>query len=345
MSLHTRSPNEPPVSEEIAATAASWVAKCHDGCGSPETEEALKDWLEASEDHRRAFRRMEHAWERAGAIRMRARREGAAMPRDVPATAGEAAATPRRRFRRRFVVPAAAAAVAAIVLLVHGWRDDGTATRVGQQRTQVLPDGTRVLLNTDTRIEVSYDERARRVRLVHGEAWFDVSHRPTWPFLVSVDGEEIRALGTSFIVRHDEAHEFSVTLVEGRISVAPVAAHEGIPSQTQTPQVMTAGQRLTLSDRHAPAIDRPELARITAWRRGQVDFDDTPLRDAANEMNRYSSTHVVVADTDAARLRVGGVFHAGDSDEFVRVVTAAFGLRADRRGDDIVLSPLGVPPH
>ena len=321
------------MSEEIAATAAAWVAKCHDGRGGAEMEEGLEAWLEASEDHRRAFRRMEQAWERAGAIRMRARRDGADMARHT-------------RFRWRFVVPTGVAAVAAVVLLVHGWREDGAATRVGQQRTQALPDGTRVLLNTDTRIEVSYDERARRVRLVHGEAWFDVSHRPTWPFLVSVDGEEIRALGTSFIVRHDEAHELSVTLVEGRISVAPVAGGEGATSQTETPQVMAPGQRLTLSDHHAPAIDRPELARITAWRRGQVDFDDTPLRDAANEMNRYSKTHVVVAAADAARLRIGGVFHAGDSDEFVRVVTAAFGLRADRRGDDIVLSQVAaVPPR
>jgi transmembrane sensor len=105
---------------------------------------------------------------------------------------------------------------------------------------------------------------------------------------------------------------------------------------------MVPGQRLTLSDHHAPAIDRPELARITAWKRGQVDFDETPLRDAADEMNRYSRTHIVVADVEA-RLRIGGVFRAGDSDEFVRVVSAAFGLRADCRGADVVLSPAGTP--
>jgi transmembrane sensor len=321
---------ESPLSDELAATAAAWVARWHDGRRSPEIEAGLRDWLEASEDHRRAFRRMEHAWERAGTIRMRARRESAAPARHA-------------RFRPRFAAPAAAAAAAAVLLVVHAWRADSAVTRVGQQQTRTLSDGTRVLLNTDTRIEVRYDEHARRVRLVHGEAWFDVAHRPAWPFLVSVDGEEIRALGTSFIVRHDEAHELSVTLVEGRISVAPVAGHEGTPPQA--PQVMVAGQRLTLLDHHPPAIDRPELARVTAWRRGQVDFDETPLRDAADEMNRYSRTHVVVADADAARLRIGGVFHAGDTDEFVRVVTAAFGLRAERRGDEIVLSPPGAPPQ
>ena len=175
-----------------------------------------------------------------------------------------------------------------------------------------------------------------------GSAWYtarrgsNVSHHPSWPFLVRVDGEEIRAVGTSFIVRHDDDHDLSVTLVEGRIIVAPIGA--GAAPPLQSAQVMAPGQRLTLSEHHAPAFDRPELGRVTPRRRGQVDFDRTPLRDAAEEMNRYSDTHVVVADAQAAQLSVGGVFRAGDSEEFVRVVTAAFGLRAERRGDDIVLS-------
>ena len=84
-------------------------------------------------------------------------------------------------------------------------------------------------------------------------------------------------------------------------------------------------------------MDRPDLPRITAWRHGRVEFDATPLADAAAEMNRYNKTRVVLADADVARLRVGGVFRAGDSDEFVRVVSTAFGLRADRRGGEIVL--------
>jgi transmembrane sensor len=206
----------------------------------------------------------------------------------------------------------------------------------------LLQDGTRVVLNTDTRIEVNYDEGARRVRLIRGEAWFDVSKRPAWPFIVSVDGQEIRALGTSFIVRHDDTQDLSVTLVEGRVSVAPIAGNGGAPSQTQ--QILAPGQRLLISRNHAPTVDRPELTRITAWERGRVEFEDAPLGDAAKEMNRYSATHITLADAEVAQLRIGGVFRAGDSDEFVRIMTAAFGLRADRRGSDIVLSQRAAPP-
>ncbi len=317
-----RQQDETVPSEKIRAKAASWVAQLHDGQRSPDVDAGIRSWLGESEHHRRAFDRMSSAWELAGKIQMRARGDESTI---------------RTGRRSRFIPWATMAAtlVLAVVAAAYFWRDNVLVTGVGQRQVRLLPDGTRVVLNTDTRIEVSYDEHARRVRLVRGEAWFDVSKRPTWPFLVMVGGQEIRALGTSFIVRND-ARELSVTLVEGRISVVPIARnHE---ASAQNPQILAPGQRLTLSQHHAPAMDRPELNRLTAWERGRVEFEETPLGEAANEMNRYARTHIIVADAEVAQLRVGGVFGAGDSDEFVRTVTAAFGLRADRRGAVIVLS-------
>ncbi len=327
----TRLPQKKPVpSEEVRAEAAAWVAQLHDEQRSPHLEARVHAWLGENEDHRRAFNRMTHVWERSGLIRMRAR--------------GDACATrtgPRSRVTPRALTLAATLILAGIVI-VYFWRDDAVVTGVGQQQVRLLRDGTCVVLNTDTRIEVNYDERARRVRLIRGEAWFDVSKRPTWPFIVSVDGQEIRALGTSFIVRHDDTQGLSVTLVEGRISVAPTARNDEAPPQA--PQILAPGQRLLIARNHAPTLDRPELTRVTAWERGRVEFEDTPLGDAANEMNRYSRTHVAVADAKVAQLRIGGVFRAGDSDEFARTVTAAFGLRANRNGGEIVLSLPAAPP-
>jgi transmembrane sensor len=315
-------------SEAVRAQAAAWVARLHDEQCSPKLEAQVRAWLGESEDHRRAFNRMARAWELTGQIQMRARG-------DTPIA---------RAGRRSPFTPWAVTLVATVILAVGGVvyyrRDNSLVTGIGQQQVRLLPDGTRVTLNTDTRIEVSYDERARRVRLIRGEAWFDVSRRPTWPFLVSVGGREIRALGTSFIVRHDDLQDLSVTLVEGRISVSPIARDDETP---QAPQILAPGQRLMISQHHSLSVDRPELSRVTAWERGRVDFEDTPLGDAAHEMNRYSTRRIVIAGAEAAQRRIGGSFRAGDTDEFARVVTTAFGLRADRRRDDIVLSQPAVP--
>ena len=320
--------NDSVMSEGVRVEAATWIARLRDEQGGPHVDAEFQEWLGESAEHRRAFQRMTQVWEQAGNIRMRAQV-------DVSA--------PLSRRLRFF--PWAAAAAAALVLVVIVslyWRNNAFSTAVGQQQARVLRDGTRVVLNTDTRIEVNYDEHARRVRLVRGEARFDVSKRPTWPFLVSVGDQEVRALGTSFIVRHDNDQDLSVTLVDGRISVAPLS--ENGESPQQAPQVLVPGQRLVISRYHPPAVDRPELSRVTAWERGRVEFDATPLEDATAEMNRYTATRLIVPDAEVAQLRIGGVFRAGDSDEFVKIVTAAFGLRAERNGADIVLSRSTTQP-
>jgi transmembrane sensor len=323
-------PDDSVPSEEVRAEAAAWIARLHDERRGPDLEAALHEWLGESEEHRQAFNRMTQVWERAGKIRMRARDDISSI----------------RNGRHSRFSPWAAALAASLVLVVFAavyyWRDTALVTAVGQQQVRLLRDGTRVVLNTDTRIEVNYDEHVRRVRLVRGEAWFNVSKHATWPFLVSVGDQEIRALGTSFIVRHDDVQDLSVTLVEGRVSVAPIARDD--EASLQAPQFLAPGQRLVVSRDHASAVDRPELSRITAWERGRVEFEQTPLEDAATEMNRYNTTHVTVAGAEVAQLRIGGVFRAGDSDEFVKIVTAAFGLRADRNGRDIVLSRSATQP-
>ncbi|HMH27132.1 MAG TPA: FecR domain-containing protein [Steroidobacteraceae bacterium] len=325
MSMPRQGPDDPVPSSEVRAEAAAWIARLRDEQRDRGLDAQFRGWLDESEEHRRAFARMSHVWEEAGNIRMRARRAISAVRKGRSS-----------RFNRWAPPLAATTVILVAVGAVYYWHDGALETGVGQEKARLLRDGTRVVLNTDTRIEVKYDKHVRRVRLIRGEAWFDVSKRANWPFIVSVADQEIRALGTSFIVRHDNVQDLSVTLVDGRISVAPIAENYAAPSQTA--QFLAPGDRLVVSRHRAPAMDRPELSRITAWERGRVEFDETTLRDATIEMNRYSTNHVAVPDAEVAQLRIGGVFRAGDSDEFVRIVTAALGLRADRNGHDIVLS-------
>jgi transmembrane sensor len=317
--------NDATLSERARAEAAIWIARLHDEQRSPDLDSRIQTWLAESEVHRQAFERLTRVWEDSGALQMRATL--AAAPR---------VGSEDKRYRiplRGWLPPLFASILLAVgVGAVRLWSSNSIVTGVGQQQVRLLPDGTRLMLNTDTRLEVLYDSHTRRIRLIRGEASFDVARQPAWPFVVSVDGREIRALGTSFIVRHDAPQTFSVTLVEGRISVS------------DAPQAMlAAGERLQLS-KSAPAIvDRPEIARLTAWEQGRVEFEDTPLVDAAAEMNRYSTKRVVVDDAVAAKLRIGGVFRAGDSEEFVRIAAVALGLQVEHRRGELRLRS-AIPP-
>jgi transmembrane sensor len=230
------------------------------------------------------------------------------------------------------------------------------ATAVGEQRQLVLEDGTRVFLNTDTRIAVKYDQSVRRVELRRGEALFNVAKRSDWPFVVVAGDRQVKALGTSFVVRRD-AERIAVTLVEGSVLVTPV---QPVLPELAEPTVaapgaielspdiagdasggqfkLAAGQRLTFKSGAATRLDTPSIEKATAWRRGQVILDDTPLQAAAAEMNRYNETKLIVTDPEAAAIPINGLFQAGDSTHFANAVAQAYGLTVVARGDEIVLS-------
>lgn len=93
------------------------------------------------------------------------------------------------------------------------------ATAKGEQRTVVLADATRIVLNTNTANSFSFQPDRRRVALLRGQAFFRVAHNAVRPFIVVVDNRSITDFGTSFEVRRS-ASEMRVILVDGNVSVA-----------------------------------------------------------------------------------------------------------------------------
>jgi len=202
-------------------------------------------------------------------------------------------------------------------------------------------------MNADTRLIVRYGKAFRQVQLVSGEALFEVVHNPKWPFVVTVDGHRIRDLGTEFDVL-SEHNRLAVTLVEGKVTVssptggAVPSARPSFPGRTLSASrqaiTLSPGERLTFSADQVPQIDRPSLDLITAWERGQVVLDNTPLTEAVAEMNRYSSRRIVISPAMRS-IRVSGVFEVGDSASFAAALARAYHLNeSTRSGGDIVLS-------
>src|SRR5690606_29472129 len=121
----------------------------------------------------------------------------------------------RAGFRSGFLRATAAVVVASLCIAVgiaFYVRSSGVATQLGEQRVLTLEDGSRISLNTASRVVVKYDSNARHVELKEGEALFEVEKRPDWPFIVTAAGRRIQALGTSFVVREDEGR-LAVTLI------------------------------------------------------------------------------------------------------------------------------------
>jgi transmembrane sensor len=326
----------------VRAEAAAWIARLQGPNRSAEVEDGLRRWLGDNPEHAAAFERLTETWEKSTRLWRR--------PAERVANWNLAG------FRIRFSQAALAmtmccmCAIIATVLYLHS---DAITTDIGELRTVTLEDGTRVHLNTATRVRVHYDQGHRGVALEKGEAVFEVAHRADWPFVVTAAGRQIRALGTQFVVRSD-ARDLIVTLIQGKVDVSPVpaapvvtaVATSGPVSQpagaSAAPQVerftLTPGERLTFAQAKSPQIDWPSLNGITAWERGQVTFDDIPLAAAAGELNRYSRRRIVLADPAIAAIHVSGVFATGDSASFSQAVAQAFHLKVSESPGEIILA-------
>lgn len=325
---HHDTAQEAPIPADRLAEAGVWVARLHGDRRDSQTEAGFRQWLSAHPLNRQAFELATEVWEDARELR-----------RVVP-FAYEAPRKPRPRM----LVPALlAATLAAAAIAAHWWPRD-IQTGVGEQRLLTLEDGSRIYLNTATRVALRYSRGRRGIELKTGEALFDVAKDAARPFIVQAGDQRVTALGTSFAVRHDPRRT-EVVLVTGKVTVENRPAAPGQRDATaDTAVTLQPGERLTIVG-HKPRLDTPVLDSAIAWRRGQVVLEDTPLSEAVDEMNRYSASRLEVEEPEAARLRVDGLFQAGDSASFAQVVALTYGLTVVERGDRILLrgKPAPVP--
>jgi len=268
---------------------------------------------------------------------------------------------PRRprndRHRGRWAVAASVClAVGAVVSAYFYFASSHYATHVGEQRDIVLSDGSRITLNTNTSINVSYSRSRRYIELERGEALFSVQHNAKRPFDVAAGGTVTRALGTEFNVDL-RASKVTVSVLEG---VVQVAASNQVARQVETNSgaaddrgsglttiaaAVVKGQAVEIRPQERRVIsEMADLKRIDAWRSRRLEFTDMPLPAAIEEFNRYSSTRVVIGTAELQSVHVSGVFRIGDTDSFVCSLKEALGMRIlDSPGQVTLLRGGSVP--
>jgi transmembrane sensor len=204
-----------------------------------------------------------------------------------------------------------------------------------------LTDGTEVTLNANSRLIVDYTDKLRKVTLTRGEALFNVTKHQSRPFVVVVGSRKVIALGTSFDVRREDkgAPSFTITLIEGRVAVEPLAGPNIIPVEpVGAITLLTPGERLHFAANAPDALDSPPIDKVTAWQRGQLIFEDTSIREAANEFNRYGKRRLIIDASVSDKFRVGGVFRIGDPESFAHAMANAYALRIIESNDKIKIT-------
>jgi transmembrane sensor len=342
-----------PDAPDLTSEAAAWLAQLETGRLSSRDLAAFREWIQRSPRHYAEIHRL------------------AELSREVNILAGmaeplKAAAQRRRAMRRRWSFPVLgwgslglAATCALAFALLAGMPDPSPAvpepvflvTPVGETREVALEDGSTVKLNTDSRMEVAFIKGRRNIYLEKGEAFFNVAHDAGRPFTVYAGDRSVTAVGTAFSVRWTD-RELVVTVSEGKVAYGEAAARPASSQGSDERKVMPAssvpvssprtmlgpGHRLEVSPlNRAELVERlPEnvLSRELAWRSGFLDFQDAPLSEVVNEMQRYTAQEIVIADPELADLRFGGVFRIGQTDAFFEALELSFGVNVEQTDDN-----------
>lgn len=334
--------------DQIEQEAFAWVQREADGL-TPALSTARDAWLQSDARHREAYQLYKGSWNRFAPLAdlvtaTVSKLEPTVAPTDLPVL-------PSRHdwlhLLQRALPYAAVAACLAVSVAVWSRRDRDSAPPVPASAPlpalvaqQILSDGTQVELNRGTDIAVEFSETERYVRLIRGEAFFQVATHPGRPFIVEAGGVQIRAVGTEFNVRLDST-AVNVVVTEGKVQVQGSRIYAE-PASQGAPFV-GIGQKAVVSLTAAamPTVVTLAPAQLEAellWQPKLLDFDDAALREIVAEFNRRNPVRLVIADAATGNRRMTASFRSDNVEGFVRLLESDFGLRGEHIGErDILL--------
>ncbi|EJU11790.1 FecR iron sensor protein [Sphingomonas sp. LH128] len=305
--------------QKIEEEAAQWLARLHSDSCTVKDEERFRAWLTSDARHTVAFEELTSAWEALGQVR---------WPVSEPARS-------RGRFNRRTVLSGIAASAISASGLV-GWSAAYAGvyqTDVGEQKRVVLPDGTRVMLDTDTKIRFRDGEDGNEVRLYRGQASF-IAYRPTAaPLQVCVGQSKVLAQRSTFDVQCDDGALSRLVVADGSVRVTNDGA---LPNAYD----VRSGEVVSANMPKPTIVDGHRLAQVTAWHGGRLVFSNDDVATAVSEMNRYSDNKLTCLDDAVATMKISGTFHVGDTEGFAKSLALALPVQVMRTDDSIGIKSL-----
>ena len=329
-----------PNREHIEDQASLWIARL-DRQLTPAEQRELQQWLASNEMHRTVFFEMAELWDKMDSL---------ARLADL------FQAPPKHQTTqwRRYAVVAATISFMAILIgwiskpelqqTFAAWWQTTPAnietiyeTAVGEHSNVNLPDGSQLVLNTNSKVRMKYSEAHRLFFLERGEMNIDVAHDKQRPLSVIAHHKVVQAVGTAFNVRIQNEHEVSLLVTDGKVLVAQraptkkmdVIVPERLPA---TAMAIARGEKIVLGARNEKIsrVDDKEMETALSWRQGNLVFRGETLVHAVAEINRYTPVQLEIADESLKQERIAGLFKAGDVDGLLVALEQNFHIRHER---------------
>ncbi|BFM05516.1 FecR family protein [Halioxenophilus aromaticivorans] len=316
--------------DELLDIAAGWIVKLRSPAACERDHVEFSQWLNQSKANEQAFDEMLATWDTL------------ALGAELPASSWDPSAQTmgfwgrcKHLLSQYLPGPAnsgywltGAVSFAAVLMVSVALLLDRQApieaevyqTAAGESLFVELADHSVIELNTRTKIEVLYSPQERLVRLVEGEAYFDVQGNKARPFVVDVGRGTVTAIGTAFNIKRGGLQDW-VAVTEGVVRV----------KQKKEPTTPFPASKFVQADQHlmlsgtglGPAT---ELGREIHWLEQTLSFENSALADALTELNRYLAKPVSFNPADLAGLRISGTFSTNAPQDTLQAILTTFDL-------------------
>jgi len=333
--------SQPPPPSFAREQALAWIIRLRSGEVTPTDERDFDQWLNAHPTHQQEYARAMEMWGKLDH-----------MPEFLETELADADHYWDQKVREASVrgsswvwswTPMVAMISVAIVIMGYLlWALPSSSvhlasyqTAKGEQRTVTLPDGSTMLMNTDSQASVHMSDVARVVHLKRGEALFTVAHDPERPFDVHAVNGIIHDIGTEFLVRQTSA-KVHVAVLEGRVAVEVNAKTS--PTLVGNSQPLMKGEEVFYTTEGKLSSVKPfNVQTMAAWRQGQLVFVETPLNDVLNEWARYRSDPIRLGDPSLGHVRITGAFRLDNPTGFYRALEDMLSLHPIRQGPNLIV--------
>lgn len=335
--------------EQMEQRACAFIAKLDSGSLSASDEAELRQWLQADVRHKNALMEMAKLMDQMGVLS----RLSDLFPLDTQVS-GHAKNT---EATNNWFKPVALGFCCALIVMIlslgvnmigenAALQSMTASTDIGEIKTLVLQDGSKVTLNTFSQIDVEFSEKERTIHLIRGEALFEVAHNKNRAFLVIANNKVVKAIGTAFNVRIDDG-SIEVTVTDGTIEVERLAEDNSeqsidITNINELEKIvvtrMTRGQEAVIADtlEFLQPIASVDIEKKLLWQKGILIFEGASLEYVVTEVSRYTSKKIIISDQATKEIRIGGYFETGDIVKLFDILESGFNISVKREGPDTI---------
>ncbi|WP_166425193.1 FecR domain-containing protein [Paraglaciecola sp. 20A4] len=326
--------------ERIKREASEWIARMEQDELTALDKTELNTWLAISPEHEKQLKRLAQLWDKMSEIGERSSSQEQSSEKQEK----------RTFFSHRFAqLSYKTAAFAALVLAIpiifylqgsleNTSKNGQYFTKIGEQKNIILTDGSELLLNTNSIVEVNYSRKQRNITLFQGEANFGVAPDKSRPFTVKAGTGDVRALGTNFSVRLD-GNLVNVLVSHGTVRVRAKENIDGpfqadkTAYQDKNEVIVGAGNNVVFDDVKVESVEQESdksIAKKLYWRKGFLSFDDEPLSDVIAELSRYTNLNIVIADKSIQAMKVGGFYPIDNLETVFTTLELNLGLNVNK---------------